>query len=148
MYILMAFLAGGIIVTSRTLNAKLGEKRSIMVSTFFNYFVGLLVSIVVLLIVGEKTGAFTAPKTFLNYAMYFGGIIGVVNITLLNYITPKISAFYLTMFVFVSQLFTGMFLDYIRFQELSIGKIIGGLLILAGLFYNLNLDRKKENEIS
>ncbi len=147
MYIIMAMLAGGTVVISRTANAALGKKEGIYYSTLYNYVVGLLFSVIVLAIVGEKAGAFTMPGSFMEAAMYFGGVIGVVSVTLLNYITPKIPAFYLTLFIFISQLFMGMLLDYIRFRELSFGKVTGGLLILAGLTYNLNLDRKNDNKI-
>jgi transporter family-2 protein len=75
---------------------------------------------------------------------YLGGMTGVLVVTLSSYITPKISAFYQTLFVFVSQLFVGIIIDYVSLNQLSAGKIVGGLLVLSGLTYNLLVDRKSE----
>jgi transporter family-2 protein len=53
------------------------------------------------------------------------------------------SAFYLTLFIFIGQLFVGIIIDYFTLKELSLGKIAGGLLVLFGLSYNLLLDKKQ-----
>jgi uncharacterized membrane protein YdcZ (DUF606 family) len=74
-------------------------------------------------------------------AVYLGGLVGVIVISLSNYITPKISAFYLTLLIFIGQLFTGTIIDFFLSHELSTGKIIGGILVLIGLTYNLLVDR-------
>jgi transporter family-2 protein len=52
---LLFSLATGVnIVVSRTINARLADRTSVCVSTFFNYVFGLLFSIPVLLILGGK----------------------------------------------------------------------------------------------
>ncbi|MED1370878.1 EamA-like transporter family protein, partial [Bacillus paranthracis] len=56
-------------------------------------------------------------------------------------ITPKISAFYLTLLIFIGQLFAGTIIDFILSHELSMGKIVGGIFVLIGLTYNLLVDR-------
>ena len=73
-------------------------------------------------------------------AVYLGGLVGVIVISLSNYITPKISAFYLTLLIFIGQLFAGTIIDLLT-NELSIGKVIGGIFVLIGLSYNLLVDR-------
>ncbi|PGZ06056.1 hypothetical protein COE30_22275 [Bacillus cereus] len=75
------------------------------------------------------------------FVVYLGGLVGVIVISLSNYITPKISAFYLTLLIFIGQLFMGTIIDFFMTNELSIGKIIGGILVLIGLTYNLFVDR-------
>lgn len=74
-------------------------------------------------------------------AVYLGGLVGVIVISLSNYITPKISAFYLTLLIFIGQLFAGTIIDFFLTNELSTGKIIGGVFVLIGLTYNLLVDR-------
>ena len=66
-------------------------------------------------------------------AVYLGGLVGVIVISLSNYITPKISAFYLTLLIFIGQLFAGTIIDFFLTNELSIGKVIGGIFVLIGL---------------
>ncbi|KAB1437601.1 DMT family transporter [Candidatus Galacturonibacter soehngenii] len=136
MYIILAILSGVTIVVSRMTNAKLGKELSVYQSTFFNYVVGFI---------GSMLAMFLFRATFLFephtngvrfYAMFLGGVLGVIMIIISNIITPKISAFSLTIIIFVSQLFSGVILDYFLFEQLSAGKVIGGTLVLIGLIFN------------
>ena len=50
----------------------------------------------------------------------------------------------MTLLIFIGQLFIGIIIDYFALNQLSIGKVIGGLLVLTGLTYNLLLDKKQK----
>jgi len=63
-----------------------------------------------------------------------------------NIIIPKIPTIYSTLLIFIGQLFTGIVLDYLTGMEISKGKVVGGLLILAGMAYNSMIDRKELEE--
>lgn len=136
MYIILAILSGVTIVVSRMTNAKLGKELSIYQSTFFNYAIGLTGSLIVLALVGGKYVFTPSVEGIRYYAMFLGGIIGVATISVSNIITPKISAFSLTIIIFVSQLFSGVLIDYFIYGEFSAGKLIGGGLVLVGLICN------------
>lgn len=136
MYIILAILSGVTIVVSRMTNAKLGKELSVYQSTFYNYVIGFIGSVLVLFIVRENYKFEPMFDGIRFYAMFFGGILGVIAISISNYITPRISAFSLTIIIFVSQLFSGVILDYFLYSEFSAGKVIGGALVLAGLVYN------------
>ncbi len=141
--IIVSILSGVTIVTGRIINSNLAKKIGMLQGTFFNYVVGLLFSIIFLVFSKES---FLIPKsTFESIPLigYLGGIVGVLTIALSNYITPKISAFYLTLFIFIGQLFTGVVIDYITLGQLSLGKVIGGILVFVGLAYNLIVDKKE-----
>lgn len=140
--IFLAILAGVCIVVSRTINANLAGIIGIFQGTIFNYIVGLLFSIVFLLFSSEITSIFHISLISVPWWAYLGGVIGVLVVVLSSYITPKISAFYLTLLIFIAQLFVGMIIDYLIFNLFSPSKIIGGLLVFAGLTYNLILDNK------
>jgi len=117
---------------------------SILQGTLFNYIVGLAFSLVFLLFSGEYVNLpRTGPVLIPGWA-YLGGLLGVMTIILSSYITPKISTFYLTLLIFIGQLFTGIIVDCLALGTLSAGKIIGGLLVLAGLAYNLMVDKRQE----
>ncbi len=140
-YIIISILAGVTIVIGRTINSNLAEKIGIFQGTFFNYVVGLLFSIIFLLFSKE-----TFPLSFnsfqsIPFLAYLGGLLGVITIVISNYMTPKISSFYLTLFIFIGQLFMGIIIDYITLNKVPIGKIIGGILVLIGLTYNLIVDK-------
>lgn len=136
MYIILAVLSGVTIVVSRMTNAKLGKELSVYQSTFFNYVVGFIGSVFAMFLF--RAAFLFEPHTdgVRFYAMFFGGVLGVVMIIISNIITPKISAFSLTIIIFVSQLFSGVILDYFLFDQFSTGKVIGGTLVLLGLIFN------------
>ncbi|HEX3021602.1 MAG TPA: DMT family transporter [Lachnospiraceae bacterium] len=145
MSFLAVFTSGITVVVSRTTNAKLGKVIGNIKSTFYNYLTGLIVSILILFLSQEQMGSILPPKKVTDYVMYLGGIIGVVAIMLSNYVTPRISSFQLTIILFISQLFTGILIDWISYETFSLGKVIGGLLAILGLTYNTWIDYRVES---
>lgn len=143
-YILISILAGVSIVVARILNYNLAERIGIFQGTFFNYVTGLSFSLIILLISNETQILLNANIQRIPLWAYTGGAVGVIVVAMSSYITPKMSAFYLTLFVFIGQLLAGVIIDYFSSGTLSFGKIAGGLLVLAGLTYNLILDRYRE----
>ncbi|MGN2371300.1 DMT family transporter [Clostridium cagae] len=137
-YILMSILTGVIIVICRILNTKLSEEIGLMESSYFNYFTAAITSILLFFIMREKF-VFTSLNTVPFYA-YLGGFLGVAIVVLNSIVTPKMSAFYVTLLIFVAQLFTGVALDWLISRQFPLSKIIGGLIVVAGLAYNLHID--------
>jgi len=140
--VVVSFIAGVGIVISRTLNAKLSDLSSIRIGTFFNYFVGLLVSLPVLLLLGGNEIAVMDFSFSSSWYIYFGGVLGVCVILLGNITVVKVSAFYLTLLIFVGQVFSGVLVDIVISQEVSARIITGGVFVSAGLCLNLILDRR------
>lgn len=143
-YVVLAFLAGVTIVVNRIINANLADKVGLLQGTFFNYLTGLVTAIVVLLISNEVI-LLTGAKV--PWWAYLGGAVGVLVVGLSSYMNSKTSAFYLTLFMFIGQLFVGVVIDYMRSGVVSIGQIIGGILVLAGLTYNLRVDKKSDGQL-
>jgi bacterial/archaeal transporter family-2 protein len=143
LYILISILAGVSIVISRIINSTLANKIGIFQGTFFNYVVGLSFSFLFFFISSEKQNVFTIKLHTIPPWAYLGGLTGVLVVALSNYITPKISAFYLTLIIFVGQLFVGIIIDYLTSNILSPGKLIGGFLVLIGLSFNLIVDSRR-----
>lgn len=140
--IIVAIAAGASIVISRNINSILAEKKGLLTSTFFNYLTGLSLSIIFLLISSESIKQSYSLLGTVPLWAYLGGLLGVAVVAISNLVTPKISAFYMSLIIFVGQLFTGIIIDYFALGLISAGKIIGGLLVVAGLIYNLNIDNK------
>jgi transporter family-2 protein len=137
-----SFIAGATIVLSRTLNAKLADLTSVRVSTFYNYLTGLLLSVPVFLLLGRNEIIFTDFTFSANWYIYLGGALGVCVVLLSNITVMKISSFYLTLLIFVGQVFAGVIVDMVLSQAISTRIIIGGVLVTAGLCTNLLLDKK------
>ncbi|MEE1072141.1 MAG: DMT family transporter [Cellulosilyticum sp.] len=142
MYITLAILAGVSIVLSRIVNYVLADKIGLFQGTFFNYLTGFIGSFILLLVSGETMKLFSINSYQGSWWAYLGGIVGVGVIALSSFLSSKISAFYLTLLLFVGQLFGGMVLDYMVSNDFSIQKIIGGVLVVIGLGYNLWIDAK------
>lgn len=131
--ILFAFLSGTTIVLSRSVNALLASKSSNDTSTFFNYFTGTIGSFILLLISIPLTTNHLINFASFQPTMLLGGIIGVFNIIILNAVVLKISAVKLTLFVFIGQLTSGIFIDYFLYNLFSSTKLIGCILVTLGL---------------
>lgn len=136
---LLSVAAGASTVIARNINSILANKIGLLEGTFFNYITGLTTSIALLLVSGEVIKLFSANYSELPLSAYLGGLVGVMVVSLSNVVTPKISAFYLTLIMFVGQLFSGIVIDYIAIGYVSIGKLLGGVLVVAGLLYNLKV---------
>ena len=145
----LAVLAGVSIVVARIINANLGDKIGVFSSTFFNYIVGFAISLFILFFTKEGSNIASLSLKNVPFLGFLGGFLGVMVVSLSSFAAPKISAFYMTLFCFIGQLFVGIILDYVTLGTLSPGKIIGGILVLIGLSYNLNIDKKAiTNEIN
>lgn len=143
MYITLAILSGVSIVLARIVNYVLADKIGLFQGTFFNYLLGFLGSFVLLLVSGDTMDLFSISSYQGTWWAYLGGLVGVGVIALSSHLSSKISAFYLTLLLFVGQLFGGMLLDYLVNGDFSWKKIAGGILVVIGLSYNLWVDSKK-----
>lgn len=142
--VLATALSGLTIVISRILNSALAEKIGLFQSTVYNYITGLSVSFLFALFSKQAGGLYGIHFGAVPVWAYLGGFVGVITVVLSSYLTPRISAFYLTLLLFVGQLFTGIFIDFFNAAEFSPSKLVGGIFVLGGLTYNLVYDRKKE----
>ncbi|MFL0266602.1 DMT family transporter [Candidatus Clostridium radicumherbarum] len=142
MIVLASIAAGASIVLGRNINSMLANKIGLLEGTFFNYVVGLFFSFIFLLISSDYLKLSTNLLKSVPIWAFLGGLLGVIVVSISNFITPKISAFYLTLIIFVGQLFTGIIIDYFSQGLISLGKIIGGLLVFLGLSYNLIIDKR------
>ena len=134
--IIFSILSGVTIVLSRSVNGMLSKKMGAYQGTFYNYFTGFMT----IMIVGVQHINISLDKT--NLMMYLGGIIGVFNILILNIIVPRISPVILTLLSFIGQLVSGMVIDAFVYNMFSISKILGCLIVIAGLvIYQLSEEK-------
>lgn len=145
-YALSAIGAGVSIVISRIINSNLADKIGVFQGTFFNYATGLLFSGMFLFLSTETFNISSQILITVPFWAYLGGLVGVVVVAMSNIVTPKVSTFYLTLIIFIGQLLAGIIIDYYTLSLISKGKIIGGLLVLSGLTYNLAIDKKQLDE--
>ncbi len=144
--VLLSFLMGVTIVLSRSVNAMLAKKTSLFVSTWYNYSVGLSVSLAVWLLAGlfERVPLLLTPAAAPPLWAFFGGLMGVVTVSVQSFVTPRMPAFQLTLVLFIGQVFTGLLIDALSGAGGSAQEWIGGAFAVAGLSLNALLDRRAE----
>lgn len=147
MAVICAILAGVTIVISRSINGLLSQRIGPYQSTFFNYFTGFIASFLIMFCMGISYISEIKVLDMNNPFLYIGGVIGVFNILILNIIVSKISPIQLTLITFVSQLMSGMLLDYYYYQMFSTQKIIGCIIVVIGLVI-YQLAEKNEMKVS
>ena len=140
--ILVTFLAGFFVVAARTCNVGLAEATNTRIGSVFNYGIGLLTTIPIFLLLGMQEPMVTTFTFSPELFIYIGGPIGVISLLLSNATAIKISAFYMTLLLFVGQVYSGVVLDAIIDKTLSVPNIIGGCFVAAGLCVNLWMDKR------
>ena len=141
--VLVSLATGVTIVVSRTINAKLADLTSVPVSTLYNYIVGLICAVLLYFVLGAGESVNTAIAP--NWYIYSGGVLGVCVVWLSNVTVMKVSAFYLSLLLFVGQVFSGLVVDALIAQAFSPRNLIGGVLVAAGLCANLVLEKRWKN---
>lgn len=146
--VLAAFTSGVLLVVSRSYNSRLAENTSVYISTFFNYVAGLVTAIPVFLLFGRGEPALQSFTLSSNWWIYLGGAIGVMTVWLSNVVVVKIPQLYITLLMFVGQVFTGVLLDALIDGAFSTANLIGGALVALGLALNLLLERRASRRLT
>ncbi len=144
--IIVSFMAGVTVVISRTTNARLAAETSLFKSTFYNYALGLACSILVLLsmhlFVVPQFPEAPLPFQWSRLWIYLGGAMGVCTVSISNAVVTRISSFYVTLLMFIGQVFAGIVLDIIISRTFSLGNLLGGICVTVGLILNLWFDKE------
>ena len=141
LYILIAILAGVSVVISRIFNSIIADEIGTLQGAFINYLTGLVAAFILFILSKEYLNMGNINYSSIPFYSYLGGAIGILVVLLSNYTTPKVSNFSLSLLVFIGQLSIGILIDYYSYSTVSIGKILGGILILLGLSYNMIIDK-------
>lgn len=143
-YLILAFLSGCFVIVSMVLNSRLANRIGVFQGTLVNYIVGLIGATIVLFFAGDGFQIGHIDFSAIPLWAYVGGAIGVFIVAISNVVIPKIPTIYSALLMFVGQLFTAMVIDYFIGNPVTLGKVVGGMFIIAGLIINFNIDRKQE----
>lgn len=139
--IFLVFLSGAAIVIYRTINARLTEHIDSMPTSFISHFVGLPFILILALVMPGTSIAGLAASPSPNFWIYLGGVGGAIAVFVMNITVPKISAFRQTLLNFVGKVFVGILMDLILESSFSPVTFYGGLIIAAGIFLNIIIER-------
>ena len=146
--VLAVFGSGVLLVISRSYNSRLADETSLYISTFFNYVCGLVTAIPVFLLLGSREPVWAGLMLAPNWWAYLGGAIGVATVWLSNVVVVKIPQLYITLLMFVGQVFTGVLLDALGSGAFSTANLIGGALVALGLALNLLFERHASRRLT
>lgn len=141
--IFAALLSGFTNVFSRTVNGELADRTSFWFSTWYNYIFGLAGSLVLLLLLGRDEPAFAGFTLSPKIWIYTGGFIGVMIVTGFSAIIKHIPSLYMTLLLFVGQIFASILLDLANSGTFAPKNLAGGIIIAAGLTLHLYQNREK-----
>ncbi len=143
----VSLLTGVTVVTSRQINAQLSERTSVLVSTFYNYFVGMFTAVLALGI-AAGTGAEIVIGVGVSSRLwiYAGGAIGGVIVLLSNLCVVRMSSLIMTLMMFAGQVFGGVAIDAVFFGDFSFRALAGGIFAFLGLVVNVWLDGKQNKK--
>lgn len=144
--IVVSLLSGVGIVLSRTINALLAERTSTLTSTFYNFFMGLLVGLILFFLLGGSEPIANGVPLNKNILIYSGGFLAIFSVSILNIVVAKISSFYMTLLLFIGQVFSGIILDAIIQGSFSSQSLAGGIFVGGGLCFNLWMDYKNKTK--
>lgn len=138
LWALLGIAAGACIAIQAPVNALLGRGLSMPVAAAcVSFLSGAIILGIVMLATTSFEGRapdWRGPDLWLYVA---GGALGTVYVTTAIYLTPRIGAAAVMAFAVSGQLLAGILLDRIGFlgmavREISVGRIAGALLLVAG----------------
>jgi transporter family-2 protein len=142
-------LASGILPgLSFILNSELGRRKGIFGSTRVNYLVGLATTLAIMAVARPPlAAAMRAVATAGPVLAFGGGLLGVVVVTAMNLIFPRIPAFSATLLLFTGQALTGVLVDAVAEGSFDARKLVGSLVLLVGLGIDRLLAKRNEEGI-
>lgn len=149
MDVIFALSPGMLIILCISINGMLAAKVGLLQAGITNYLVGFISSFVYIIVVDNFSLANLLPlSSDIPFYFFFGGAVGSVIMIFNSLSINNLSAVNVTILVFIGQLSVGIFVDYQQGHSLPIGKIIGGMLILVGLYFYMKGDNlSKENHL-
>lgn len=134
LYIFLAFLEGGIGVYSRAVNFQATRCLGTANGTLINYVTASILSLALLGLTGtaESWAGFAAAPLW----VYLGGVCGVaalvINVTALR----KLTLFQSGVLMLAGQLTGSAVLDAVLFHSMSLGKLVGLLVVAIGVVWD------------
>jgi bacterial/archaeal transporter family-2 protein len=135
--VLAALVGGALPAVTFSLNSQLGQRRGLLRSTRVNYLTGLGTTLVVALLVrpplAPAVQAVLAAGPLLALG---GGTLGVVVVSSMSFLFPRLPALTATLLLFCGQALTGVLLDAVSTGTFDTRKLAGAVVVLAGLAAN------------
>ena len=136
-YLALALAAGLMVTIQAPLNAEVARHTGPVTAAVVSFATGLVLLIVIAAVLGQLSGVSRAATVPWPYLL--GGTIGAFFVTVALIAVPKIGAGAFTAAIVSAQLVMAVIVDRFGWlgipqQDLSLGRVIGVVLLLAGVW--------------
>ena len=142
--IFLATISGVFVILSMITNANLAKRVGVFQSALVNYTTGLIGITILMIFFGDMTDLSLGYMKSIPIWAFAGGLVGAMIVASSNVVIPKIPALYTTLLFFIGQIVAGLSIDYFKFGTVETIKLLGGLLVLIGMAYNIYVDQQDE----
>lgn len=135
---LLGILSGAFIAVQAPINSQLARGLGLPVAAAaFSFLSGAVVLGILTIVTTGTQGVSLDWRAPPLWTFVVGGVLGASYVTISTLLIPRIGAAALMAFLVAGQLIAGMLLDRVGFlgmavREISIGRVAGALLLLAG----------------
>lgn len=129
---LLAVLIGVLVTVVPIMNGMNTKILGTIRVSFYHYFSAFITGIAFLILTKSLGDIQKLPDAPIHY--YFGGILGLAVILLMNYYAVRIKAIHIAILPFLGQMTMGLALDYLLFDKMSLKTVVGLIIVLIGLY--------------
>jgi bacterial/archaeal transporter family-2 protein len=137
LFIVMALALGAVLPMQAAINARLAKTSgNPVMAAFISFAVGTIALMIFLIIAGQfKFGFITSPSP---WWIWTGGLMGTFFVAGIVILLPRLGVVLSFSLVLAGQMFVAILFDQfgwlgVAVREISPGKIIGAILLIAGV---------------
>ena len=148
-YLLLGILTGVLVMVQMVYNAHFASYKGVFSSARQNVISGLLFSLVIY----ASTQAEQTIEAFKNIGqipiplILGGGLISVMVVSGTNFILPKLPAIYSALLLSAAQIITSVIIDRHLYDLFSYPLLIGTLIILISMVFNVVVDLREQGKL-
>ncbi|WP_283609783.1 DMT family transporter [Faecalispora anaeroviscerum] len=143
-FILLAAVNGFVTVINKMINLEAKKSLGTINGTLINYIEGTLISLVVVLFLGNSRLTDLSHWAAVPPINLLGGVFGLVAMVLTVIVMERVRVSYSTIILLAAQLGTGFVLDAIAAGNVVPLKLLGLIIVIAGIFIDQFANSKEE----
>jgi len=139
LFLLIAIVVGGFLTIQGIINARLSQAlHHPLQASLVSFSVAMVALLVIMLVRGISLPSFALLKLLPPY-LFAGGILGVIYVTTVLVLMPKIGATNVVFAIFAGQTLVSLIVDHFGLaglpqHQLDVPRIAGVTLLFAGLY--------------
>lgn len=133
-FVLLAAVNGFVTIINKMINLEAKKSLGTINGTLINYLEATAISLVIVLLLGDSRLADLSHWSTVPLVNLLGGVFGLVAMVLTVIAMERVRISYSTIILLAGQLGTGFILDAIAAGKVVPLKLLGLLIVIAGIF--------------